>query len=106
MPLPKEQFCHISHAELVHKSGVVHKGPCLITGFSVTGYGADGVADLYDGVNTRGEHKCKVSVISKTTFDWPIVHPVDFDTGIYIAVEEETTYVTICYIPESWKEFV
>ena len=101
----KEMSCHISHSELTHVSRCIHKGPCLITGFSVTGHAADGVADLYDGVSDKGDHKCKVSVISKTTFVWTITHPVDFDKGIYIKVAEETTYVTICYIPESWKDF-
>ncbi len=96
----------ISHAELVNASGIVHRGPCLITGFSVTGHGAAGVADLYDGENAHGDHKCRVAVLSGTTFEWDIVHPVDFDKGIYIAVDLATTYVTICYIPESRKDFV
>lgn len=105
MALNKEITCHVSHAELTHVSRILHKGPCLITGFSVTGYGAAGTADIYDGENASGQHKCRVSVIANTTFDWPIVHPVDFDKGIFIQVAEETTYVTVCYIPESRKDF-
>lgn len=103
---PKKQMsCHISHAELVHSSRVVHKGPCLITGFSVAGSGGAGEADLYDGESVNGEHKCRINVLANTSFPWPITHPVDFDKGIYIAVSGEHVYVTICYIPESWKDF-
>lgn len=105
MPLPTERFCHISHAELTHVSRIIHKGPCLITGFSVAASGANGTADLYDGESASGQHKCRVAVLANTTFPWPIVHPVDFDKGIYIAVSNEDVYVTICYIPESWKKF-
>ncbi len=101
-----EMVCHIAHAELTHISRIIHKGPCLITGFSVTGYGAAGSADLYDGESASGRHICRISVIANTTFDWPIVHPVDFDKGIFVYVAEETTYVTVCYIPESWKDFI
>ena len=93
--------CTISHAELVNANGIIHKGPCLITGFSVSDDAVNGVAQLYDGENALGRHKCQVSVLAHTTFAWPIVHPVDFDNGIYITVGADTTYVTICYIPLS-----
>lgn len=106
MDSKKEMGCHIAHAELTHISRILHKGPCLITGFSVAGYGAAGTADIYDGESASGQHKCRVSVIAGTTFHWCLTHPVDFDKGIYVEVAEETTYVTVCYIPESWKDFV
>lgn len=102
----KEVAFRISHSEIVHASGIVHKGPCLVSGFSVAGYGAAGTADLYDGENAQGKHKCRISVLQNTTFHWCLTHPVDFDNGIYVAVAEDTTYVTICYIPESWRDFV
>lgn len=97
--------CLVSHAELTHVSRIIHKGPCLITGFVVTGYGGTALADLYDGESANGEHKCRIQTLANTSFDWPIVHPVDFDKGIYIAVSGEHVYVTVCYIPESWKDF-
>jgi len=98
-------LCH-AHAELTNASKIIHKGPCLITGFMVAGVGADGTVDLYDGESAKGEHKSTVVVLNGTTFFWTMVHPVDFDNGIYIAVHQATTYVTICYIPESRKDFV
>ena len=101
----EDMQCSVSHAELTHVSRIIHKGPCLVTGFVVSGHGAAGTADIYDGESDAGEHKCRIKVISNTSFPWPIVHPVDFDKGIYIKVTEETTYVTVCYIPESWKHF-
>ena len=97
---------HPAHAELTNTSRVIHRGPCLITAFSVTGDGAAGEADIYDGVNALGEHKCRINVLSGTLFSWPIPNPVDFDNGIYIVVDAATMFVTVCYIPESWKDFV
>ena len=96
-----EVQCRISHAELVNANGVVHKGPCLITGFVVSDDTANGLANLYDGENALGRHKCHIAVLAHTSFPWPIVHPVDFDDGIYITVGAATTYVTVCYIPLS-----
>jgi len=78
-----------------------------VTGFSVTGDGAGGGAKLYDGESNLGELKANVRVIAETTFEWDLTHPVDFDKGIYIEVNVVgKTYVTICYIPESWKAFI
>lgn len=101
----RERFCRISHAELVNASGIIHRGPCLITGFVVTDNAVNGVANLYDGLNAQGKHKCRVSVLAHTTFPWPIMHPVDFDRGIYVTVGAATTFVTVCYIPESRGDF-
>ena len=73
-----------------------------MTGFSVTGDGAAGGAKLYDGESARGSLKVNIKVLAETTFEWDLTHPVDFDKGIFIVVNVVgTTYVTICYIPES-----
>lgn len=104
---PKKDISkQIAHAELTHVSRCIHKGPCLITGFSVAAFGAAGTADLYDGESASGVHKCRASAIPNTTFSWPITHPIDFDKGIYVEVTVDTMYVTVCYIPESWKAFI
>jgi len=95
-----------AHAELTNTSRVIHRGPCLVTGFVVTAAGANGLADLYDGENVLGDHKSRIAAIDSTTFEWDLTHPVDFDKGIFIAVNADTTFVTVCYIPESWKDFV
>ena len=93
--------CTVSHAELVTVNGCVHKGPCLITGIVVGDNAVNGVANLYDGENALGRHKFHIAVLAHTSFSWPIVHPVDFDDGIYITVGAATTHVTVCYIPLS-----
>jgi len=98
--------CFFAHAELTHVSRLIHKGPCLVTGFVVSGHGAAGTADIYDGENSEGRHMCRIKVLQNTTFDWPITHPIDFDNGIYIVVAEDTTYVTVCYVPESRKDYI
>lgn len=97
---------HPAHAQLTNTSRIIHRGPCLVTAFSVAGDGAAGEADIYDGESDRGEHKCKVTVPNGTTFHWCLPNPVDFDKGIYIEVNAATTFVTVCYIPESWKHFI
>lgn len=96
----------IAHAELTNLNRIIHKGPCLITGFSVTGLGGAGDAYLYDGESANEPLKCVVSVISGTTFHWDLTHPVDFDKGIYVETSTDKIHVTVCYIPESWKDFV
>lgn len=97
---------HPAHPDLTNTSRVIHRGPCLITAFLVTGDGAAGEADIFDGVSDLGEHKCRINVLSGTTFHWCLPNPVDFDKGIYIKVDAATTFVTVCYIPESWKAFI
>jgi len=102
----KGTLLHPAHAEITNASRVIHKGPCLVTGFCVAGDGAAGVANLYDGENDLGEHKCRITVLDSTTFEWSLTHPVDFDKGIYIDVNAATTFAMVSYIPESWKDFV
>ena len=95
-----------SHAEMDNVSRVIHKGPCLVTGFTVTADGAAAEADLYDGQNASGRHVAKIMALDGTTFEWHLQHPVDFDKGIYVHVNADTTYVMVCYIPESWKDYI
>jgi len=107
MEMPKSILLHPAHAQCITSSRIIHKGPCLITGFSVTGDGAGGGAKLYDGENNLGELKANIRVVAETTFEWDLTHPVDFDKGIYVELNVAgKTYVTICYIPESWKAFI
>lgn len=97
---------HPAHSEMVHVSGIVHKGPCIITGFTVTEFGSKGWAKLYDGENNLSKLKCTIAALDDTTASWPITNPVDFDNGIYIEVNDSNTWAIICYIPESWKDFI
>jgi len=92
-----------AHSDLTNVTRVIHKGPCLVTGFSVAGDGAAGVANIYDGENALGEHKCRVTVLDSTTFGWDLTHPVHFEQGIFIDVNAVTTFVTVCYVPVSLK---
>lgn len=107
MEMPQKILLHPAHAQCIVSSQIIHKGPCLITGFCVTADGAGGGAKLYDGESNLGELKARVLAINGTTFAWELPNPVDFDKGIYIEINVSgTTYVTVCYIPESWKEFI
>jgi len=107
MEMPETILLHPAHAQCVTSSMIVHKGPCLVSGFCVTCEGAAGGARLYDGENNLGELKARVMALNGTTFMWELAIPVDFDKGIYVEINGQvTTYVTICYIPESWKAFI
>jgi len=80
-------------------NGVVVEGACLLTGITVTAKGANGTADIYDGVNDNGEHKVEINVINNTTFALNNIYPMPMDYGIYLKVNANTTYVMIQYIP-------
>jgi len=93
------KFIRPSHAILINQTGILFKGPCLLVSIAVTGDGAVAEADFYDGLNDQGEHKYKIKALSNTTFHASLNAPTDFDTGIYVVVNDVTTYVTVQYIP-------
>jgi len=101
-----KEFPHVAHCKLYHKSQVAHIGPCIVTSLIVTGDGGGAEVDIYDGLSDRGERKAHLEALSGTTFGWDPGCSTDFDKGIYIKITGDYTYATVCWIPESWKEFV
>lgn len=104
--LPKGMLLQIAHSQITNSSRIIHKGPAIITGLEVSGKGGDVECNLYDGESVSGDLKAKILAVNKTTTEWSLTHPVDFDKGIYIKVSSDKCWVTVCYIPESWKKFV
>jgi len=95
-----------AHAVCVNASGIIFKGPCLVSAITVTGDGATAAVEVYDGTSDTGELKFKLNCLQNTTFNEILMHPTDFDRGIYVKVNAATTYVTIQYIPENPKYFL
>lgn len=95
----------ITHCRHVQANTIIHKGPCIVTGITVSGEGAVGDADIYDGESGLEELKFHIEVIAGTTFGPNLFEGTDFDKGIYVAVNLATTHVTVQYSPEDWHHY-
>jgi len=95
----------VSHLVMHNSDMLIHIGPCLLTGVTVSGDGASGSCELYDGLDAAGDHKIHLEVLTGVSFGIKMMYPADFDKGLYLAVGESTTYVMVQYIPESWHDF-
>lgn len=96
----------IAPSDYTNTSRLIHSGPCIIKSVHVAGDGANGDAQVYDGLNTSGTLKAHIEVLSGTSYTWRPGEGTDFDRGIYIAVNAATTKVTVTFIPESRKKFI
>lgn len=96
----------IAHLRHYNDDTIVHIGPCLLTGITVSSDTGAGSVDVYDGQNAHGELKAHIEVIANTTFGVKLMYPADFDRGIFIDVNDKTTHVMIQFIPEDWHKFV
>lgn len=81
-------------------SQIIWKGPCLLGGAGVSGDGAAGEIDLYDGVNDSAEHKIKILCITSTTFAMYTINAPQFNYGIYMKVNAATTYGWVVFTPQ------
>lgn len=101
-----KQLPQVAHSKMYNASQVVYIGPCILVSVLISGDGAAGDCDVYDGTNSNEERKCHLEVPSGESFQWSPGQGTDLDKGIYLAVNAATTFVTITWIPESWKEFI
>jgi len=85
---------------LKNSSQIIWKGPCLLCSVGVTGDGAAGEIDLYDGTNDKAEHKLKMKCLNATTFSMNSVHNPQLNYGIYMKVNAATTYGWVVFIPQ------
>jgi len=106
-PAPPKKFLPpVAHSKYFNVTQIVHKGACLVCSVTVSSSAEAGSVLIYDGLNANGELKCRIEVIANTTFRWCLPFPTDFDRGIYITVNDNTTYVTIQWIPEDWHDYI
>ncbi len=83
----------------LNASRAVHSGPALIVGFVISGSGADPDAQIYDGLNTNGRQIMDIRVLQNLGHSNNIRDGIECLTGIYVAVDAATTYVTILFYP-------
>ena len=81
-------------------SQIIWKGPCLLAGVGVTGDGAGGEIDIYDGVNDKAPHKIKIMCLTSTTFSMNAIHDPQFNYGIYMKVNAATTFGWVIFTPQ------
>lgn len=93
-------------SEYTNASRLIHTGPCIVKSVHVAGDGANGDAQVYDGRGTNGKLKAHIEVLDKRNYTWRPGDGTDFDQGIYIAVNANTTKVTVTFVPESRKDFI
>lgn len=85
--------------ELVTASRVVHRGPALVVALSMSGSGATPDGQVYDGVNANGVEKIDLRCVINETVSPRLGPGIMCYTGIYVAVDAVTTYLTITYYP-------
>lgn len=90
--------CH-AHSIMTNASALVFKGACLVHSIFVGADGAAAQVDIYDGVGILGTHKYRINAISDDSKPLMLPVPTDFDNGIYVVVNANTTYVTVQYSP-------
>lgn len=76
---------------------IINIGQCLFVGISVSGDGANGDCDVYDGTNAKAIKKFHIEVLSGTTHSISGIL-TKFSKGIYIVVNAVTTNVSCDYI--------
>lgn len=95
----------VAHCRMTNANVIIHKGPCLVVGITISADGVNADCDVYDGENANEERKFHLEALAGTTFGAQLWEGTDFDKGIYVVVNAATTFVTIQYIPESMHKF-
>jgi len=80
-------------------SRVVHKGPVALQSITIAGDGADGDAQVYDGLDTNGRQILHVEVLTGQTCHIVFPEDVRLEYGIYVVVSAATTKTTIQHKP-------
>lgn len=88
----------IGEAILVTANMVICRSPAILIDVTISGDGANGDCDVYDGENTFGEKKAHLEVLSGTSFSFKPPCGVRINNGIYVVVNAATTNVTITFI--------
>ena len=96
----------IAPSDYTNTSRLIHSGPCVVKTVHIAGDGESADAQVYDGLNTLGNLKAHLEVLSGTSYTWRPGDGTDFDHGIYIAVSGTGAKVTVTFIPESRKAFI
>lgn len=85
--------------DLVTTAQVLTKGPALIVGVAISGTGSTPYAIVYDGANANGRMVLHLDCAQNTGWSPVIRGGIECLTGIYVAPDATTTYVTIQWYP-------
>jgi hypothetical protein len=102
----KATVLKVAPSDYTNASRLIHSGPCIVKCVLVSGDGASGDCQIYDGSNVNGKLKAHIEVLTGTSYTWCPGEGTDFDYGLYIAVNAATTKVAVTYLPESRKDFI
>lgn len=102
----KKELPKVAPTEYSNSSRIIHRGPCIVKSVHMAADGANGDCQIYDGVSISDKRKAHLEALSGTSAEWRPGDGTDFDSGIYLVVNANTTKVSITYIPESWKDFI
>lgn len=83
---------------------LLHIGRAKLLSVCISGDGAAGDCDIYDGVNNLGEKKAHLEVASGTSFNFIPSCGSYIDQGIYVVVNAATTNVMVTYQPLGKRE--
>ena len=84
---------------LTNTSSVLHLGPCIVGNIAISGDGAAGDCDVYDGENAKAERKYHLEVLTGVSFATGAAALKKFNYGVYVVVNAATTFVTVELIP-------
>lgn len=96
----------VSASDYTDTSRIIHSGPCIVRAVHIAADGANADCQVYDGLNALGKLKAHLEALSGTSYNWMPGDGTDFDFGIYIVVNANTTKVSVTFIPESRKAFI
>jgi hypothetical protein len=65
----------------------------------ITEEGSKGSAVIYDGANANGRRKATLRAVQNYCFSPFISMGIECETGIYVVVNDENTYLRIEYYP-------
>jgi hypothetical protein len=88
-----------SITELLKTSGIVTKNGGFLMSAVVTAKTTAGLVSLYDGDSDLGKHLTDINVIANDTKQICFDYPIPIDKGIYVKINESTTYCMIQYEP-------
>jgi len=75
----------------------IYEGPCLMGNVIITGDGGAADADVYDGINDKAERKLHLEALQGVTFSTGAHQDHVMRRGIYVKINNATTYLTVTY---------
>ena len=79
----------------------IHRGPALIVGAIFSGTASKPRGYVYDGGNANGVLKLRLEALQYMSFSPFILDGIECLSGIYVAPDADSSYITLLYYPGS-----